>query len=261
MRQEKKNRINREKGLSQVRIGGCSAHASPKDMEENKDLMDLYSVPLEFDIELLEVQLPNAFLKEPWEMNIDEKYKEIPIQKEQGGLLYKKGNYHEALRKYERALILLESMFKSSLVMDLKKERMDKARGIIEESNLDTNISLDLLDELMKTCRLNYAACNLKLNHYDPVIIQCTQILQNDPNCIKALFRRGQAYIRKGRDLDLAAKDFNELSQLFDARENVFPKSCTERRELEKEMTLLEYKFKEHNAKEKKMFQGMFERA
>lgn len=44
-------------------------------------------------------------------------------------------------------------------------------------------------------CMLNLASCHLRLNKYDACISECSQVLQTDPDNMKALYRRGQAHL------------------------------------------------------------------
>ncbi|KAL5033603.1 hypothetical protein BDV3_000571 [Batrachochytrium dendrobatidis] len=268
-RQERLNRANIAKGLPPVRSGaGCCAHASAEIMDTNKDLMLLYGAPLEFEIELVQVQSPNSFVKEPWEMTSLEKYHQIPQCKQDGGVLYKKGDFTGALQKYERALILLESLDTSSVVTDMRREKVESARraksGVVSDCTDDDTpetreIDLDTLSMLMQSCRLNYAACKLKLNDSPAAIIQCTQVLASDPNCIKALFRRAQAYTRLGRDLDLADQDLKTLERVLESHPEQYLTGGSEWTEYTRERMQLNAKLKQHAIKEKKMYGKMFE--
>ncbi|KAJ3085179.1 hypothetical protein HK102_000240 [Quaeritorhiza haematococci] len=146
---------------------------------------------------------------------------------------------------------------------------------------------------LMNTTRLNYAACKLKLGDLPTVVAQCTEVLSKDSTSVKALFRRGQAYTKIGRDLDLAQKDFATIQEILegklkdiDRREQEFIVNIfagTPRRgvaattdemlvslqkekqgveielaELRKEMKVLDAKIKAYKQKEKKMYSNIF---
>ncbi|KAI8921349.1 hypothetical protein DFJ77DRAFT_425751 [Powellomyces hirtus] len=246
LKQEKENKANALKGIPAKRIQGCCAHSMREEMEAQTDLAELHGVPLEFEIELLEVQMPDAYVREPWEMEAIDKYREAPIRKEEGGTLYKQGKYEEALAKYTRALTLLESLSMSSIVQD-----MARPGGAKHEE-----IDLATLNQLTLTCRLNYAACKLKLEDYEPVIAQCTEVLKTDSDNVKALFRRGQAYTRIGRDLDLAQEDFANLEGALGKAD--VEKQRLEWTELRKERQLLESKLKTYREKERKMYGSIF---
>jgi tetratricopeptide (TPR) repeat protein len=251
MRQEAMNKKLIAQGKPPINISGCAAHMDPVYMELSRGLEDAIGAPIEFEIELVSVQEPLSFVREPWEMTEKERYDEIPKLKEQGGLLYNQSKIEDSFRKYERCLVLLESLASSSLVLDMKKEEMDLKRGIQEPSLIPQNnqVSLKQIDEWNIACRLNYALCKLKLKDYKVVIIQCTHILTLDPSNVKALFRRGQAYLHLGRDLDLASKDFKRL-------ESIVEPNTAESLDLKHQKKLLDAKFTKHAEKEKSMFGG-----
>ncbi|KAJ3120865.1 hypothetical protein HK100_012614 [Physocladia obscura] len=126
--------------------------------------------------------------------------------------------------------------------------RMDFA----DNSGVNPNVVISL----MQTCRLNYAACKLKLGDFSAVIVQCSEVVKNDKNNIKALFRRAQAYRKIGRDLDLARKDLNTLRDLFLSRET--SEDSSEYVELQREEQELENKFHAANQKEQQMYKNLF---
>jgi tetratricopeptide (TPR) repeat protein len=253
MRQEKMNKERAAKGLPPLTVGGCCAHASPEILELSKGLEATIGAPIEFEFELVSVQQPNTFKKEVWEMEPIQKYQEIPIQKKEAGELYKNGDYQSALAKYEFCLQLLESLSNSGIVLDMRKEEMDKKRGVLSESILptDNQIRLEVIEEQFKLCRLNYAACKLKLKDYPPVIQQCTEVLKSDPKCIKALFRRAQAYLESGIHLDLSERDIETLKETIDSH-------SPEMQELRRLSKQLDMKLKNHLKKEKQMYGGLF---
>ncbi|KAJ3269092.1 hypothetical protein HDV01_001865 [Terramyces sp. JEL0728] len=258
MRQEKMNRELKEQGKPPINFGGCCAHATPETMEINKGLEDLIQVPLEFEFELIEVQYPESFEKEPWEMTPFEKYKEIPKIKDLGNDFFKKGDYENADKKYERCLVLVESLATTGIVLDLKKEKTEDEkrikRGLEPEESIipkDNKIELEKVESMIQSARLNYAICKMKLKDYQSAIQQCAKVLQDDQKCVKALFRRGQCYLEIGRDLDLAQKDFEALKSLM-------VKGSPEYHQLAQLETLLQRKLKLHAQKERQMFAGKF---
>ncbi|KND02919.1 uncharacterized protein SPPG_02000 [Spizellomyces punctatus DAOM BR117] len=269
LKQERENRNKAKQGLPTSRVHGCCAHALHQEMESQSDLAELYNVPLEFEIELVDVQSPDSYVREPWEMETIDKYREAPIRKEEGGKLYKEGRYPQALEKYTRALALLESVSMSSTVMDMQRAQVadgKKSRQSADlesdsqtedtKSEVDNEINLDTLNALMQACRLNYAACKLKLGDPESVIPQCTEVLKQDPTNVKALFRRGQAFLQIGRDLDLAQHDFEKLRNILEAGN--YAKAGPEFTELRKEEQLLETKLRAHREKERRMFSNIF---
>ncbi|KAJ3161453.1 hypothetical protein HDU86_007235 [Geranomyces michiganensis] len=250
LKQEKENRANALKGLPPRPAqsgGGCCAHSMREEMEAHSDLAELHGVPLEFEIDLLEVLPPEGYTREPWEMELMDKYREAPLRKDEGAALYKEGKWAEGLAKYTRALALLESVGMSTDVQDMRRaDGSDEVGGI----------SLAVVDSLTLACRLNYAACKLKLGDLPPVIVQCTEVLNHEPENRKALFRRGQAYARIGRDLELAQADFAKLEDVLGRADP--DKKASEWADLRKEQMLLRAKLGAHREKERKMFGNIF---
>ncbi|KAI8912475.1 hypothetical protein EDD86DRAFT_188061 [Gorgonomyces haynaldii] len=260
LRQEKINKERALNGLPPLNFSGCCANVSQEQLDLQTALEPVYGAPVEFEFELIDVQAPNTFEKQVWEMEPSEKYFAAPKLKDEGGRLFKEGKYRDAQMKYEQALIYLESLNNSATVLDLKKERMDKERdakkGIVsQEPSLvpkDNVIELTMLEELLKSCRLNRAACQLKQGEYRGAIEQCTDILKQDPNNIKALFRRGQSFLKLGRDLDLAERDFDQVQRLV-------KEDTPEWKQVQQERKTLEQKLKQHHEKEKNMFSNIFQ--
>lgn len=247
-------------------------------MDGYADLQDLYGVPLEFEIELLAVQQPEGFLKEPWEMSLLDKMSEAPQRKDEGNALYQTGDAKGALEKYTRALVLLENIMQSSAFQDSKREinqrkerrekeewrrKEDAKRGqVFEILPLEEETSLPLkstdimaLEQLDTSCRLNYAACQLKLGDYTSVIVQTSEVLSRSPRHLKALFRRGQAYLLLNRNLELASEDFKSLRKVLENKKMENSPEWMELLSMEKRIALEESK---DLAKEKQLFSNMF---
>lgn len=77
-----------------------------------KDLDKLFSNPcdLEFTIELLEVELPEQYEKESWQLTDDEKTRAIETLRERGNQYYKAKDYAAAEESYRSALGMLEQL-------------------------------------------------------------------------------------------------------------------------------------------------------
>eukprot|EP00798_Chlamydomonas_sp_ICE-L_P001546 gene1546-32926_t len=87
------------------------------------------------------------------------------LLKNQGNTLHSAGQYSEALEKYEKA-----------------------------KSNVADNPHQEAT-ALKKACHLNLSSCYLNLMKYDKCVIECDQVLAADQENLKALYRRGQAYL------------------------------------------------------------------
>ncbi|GLC34580.1 hypothetical protein PLESTB_001245900 [Pleodorina starrii] len=103
--------------------------------------------------------------------------------KAEGNQLHGRGAYKEAVEKYERA--------KSNVESFTGKEAKDLARA----------------------CTLNLSSCYLNLKQYDKCVEQCNQVLSAEADNLKALYRRGQAYLGSG-DCVSAAADLERALRL-----------------------------------------------
>eukprot|EP01137_Pigoraptor_chileana_P013947 Opistho-2@68029 len=225
---EKRKRKKERKARVDDDDGGhaCCGAGMQKMLKENGDLVDLYGRDMRFEIELLRVEEAGTFTKDHWEMSLDEKRDAVPRLKDEGNELYKRGEFAKAAEKYGFAIAYCEQV-------------------MVERRPGDPHP----LDTLLVTCQLNYAACKGKLEDWEEVIKHTSTILEKDPKNIKALFRRGQAHARRGRDLELAEKDL-ALVEVLDP----------DNAEAKKEMRLVNAKMDAARKKEKDMFKGMFAR-
>jgi len=118
-------------------------------------------------------------------------------------------------------------------------------------------------------CLLNFSACQLKLKNYESVVEHCSEVLQNDPENVKAFYRRGKAYSLMNSKLELAKKDFNRLMEIYIKNlkvEEDMPSLTSslkinyknEIKNLNAELKLLEKKIKQQNNQEKSFFSKMF---
>jgi tetratricopeptide (TPR) repeat protein len=103
--------------------------------------------------------------------------------KNQGNQLHGVGKYSEATEKYLRA--------KNNLVGHTSKEARD----------------------LELSCSLNLMSCYLKTKQFSEAVALGTEVLSNNPNNLKALYRRGQAYKELGQ-LKLAVPDLKKAFEL-----------------------------------------------
>jgi len=111
-------------------------------------------------------------VKDSWEFDTSEKVEQAKLFKEKGTSYFKSTKYQMASKQYKKITSYLE-LETSISDEELKKER----------------------DSLMLVGHLNLAACYLKLNDCKGAKDQCDKALEFDPKNVKALFRRGQAYI------------------------------------------------------------------
>lgn len=104
--------------------------------------------------------------------------------KEAGNLFFKNREYVEANRKYKKGLRYfnhLKDKFEESHRKELKPYELRK--------------KLDPIYEVNYNVYLNIGAVELKLNNPETAREACDEVLLNDPQNAKALYRRGQAHI------------------------------------------------------------------
>lgn len=157
------------------------------------ELDELVNSPkdLKFTIDLMKVEGSGSYEKEFWAMTDTERLDSIPMLREEGNSLYKEGKHSEASKKYSEALGRLEQLM-------LREKPKD-------EEWLKLN-------EMKMPLLLNFSQCQLLQEEYYSVIEHCTTVLEHDPDNIKALYRRGRAYVKvfspaeARTDLEKAAK-------------------------------------------------------
>ncbi|MCO5607758.1 hypothetical protein L7F22_061959 [Adiantum nelumboides] len=103
--------------------------------------------------------------------------------KNQGNRLHGQGNYKEAIEKYYRG-----------------KENL-------------LRVTTPEADALRLACSLNLVSCYLKTGEFDKAVAEGTEVLEHDPNNLKALYRRGQAYRELGK-LTLAFRDMSKAAKV-----------------------------------------------
>eukprot|EP00729_Bicosta_minor_P002285 gene2285-3995_t len=161
----------------------CAMSATPDDIELHK----LVGTALDFELELVQVEREGSYKRGDWELSWEEKAAAVHTLKESGNAHFKRGDALAAEADYMKALGFLEALK-------------------LAESTLETE-HLIAQEEFKGALLLNTAACKLKQKEYTDTIRYATMALEEDPANIKGIFRRGQAHLAKGRDLDLALVD------------------------------------------------------
>ncbi|EZA56317.1 AH receptor-interacting protein [Ooceraea biroi] len=158
------------------------------------DLNELIRNPqdLEFTIELIKVILPNEYEKESWQMTEDEKLENIPYLKEKGNALFREKKYESASEEYAKAIGMLEQLI------------------LAEKPNDKEWLSLN---QMKVPLLLNYSQCKLFSKEYYSVIEHCTTVLKTEPDNVKALYRRGKAYIGAWDETN-AIRDLRRAAEL-----------------------------------------------
>ncbi|XP_035777771.1 AH receptor-interacting protein-like [Anopheles albimanus] len=159
-----------------------------------RDLDELFAQPqdLEFTIELLSVESPGEYEQESWQLSDEEKLQRVSRLREQGNTAYGLQQYAAALAAYSNAIGIVEQL--------MLKEKPDEPEWVE-------------LARLKVPLLLNYSQCRLLERDYYAVIEHCTEVLRYEPDCVKALFRRGKAHAGAW-NLDRARADFERCSGL-----------------------------------------------
>ncbi|XP_078156328.1 70 kDa peptidyl-prolyl isomerase-like [Carex rostrata] len=160
--------------------------------------------------------------KESWDMNTSEKIEAAGKKKEEGNALFKAGKIARASKRYEKAAKYIE--YDSSFSDEEKQQ--SKALKI--------------------SCKLNNAACKLKLREYKEAEKLCTKVLEMESTNVKALYRRAQAYIQLA-DFDLAELDIKRALEID-----------PNNRDVKAEYKVLKEKVKEYNKRDAKFYGNMF---
>ncbi|XP_043690457.1 peptidyl-prolyl cis-trans isomerase FKBP42-like [Telopea speciosissima] len=158
------------------------------------------------------------------DMTVEERIGTADRRKMEGNALFNDEKLEEAMQQYEMAIAYMGDDFMFQL--------FGKYR--------------DMALSVKNPCHLNMAACLIKLKRYEEAIGQCSIVLAEDENNVKALFRRGKARA--------------ELGQTDAARED-FLKACKftpQDKAIAKELRLLAEHDKAIYQKQKELYKGIF---
>merc|ERR1712039_856430 len=133
--------------------------------DEQLGLKDVSAAKAVFTLELESFEKG----KDTWSMSEEEKVEFGIARKEVGGTLFKKGRIGMALERYKKVIDLF------SYIDNFKEDNKKQAK------------------ELKKVCELNRAACQLKLKDYVEAKKSCNNVLKEEPETLKGLFRRAQS--------------------------------------------------------------------
>lgn len=162
--------------------------------------------------------------KESWELNSDEKLATAEKDKTKGTEHFKAGRLEQAYKYYSRVREFLKSEDR------LKDE--EKAKR----------------DALYIAGLLNVALVQLKRDENLACVEACNDVLELDPNNVKALFRRGQAQLAVN-EFEAAIADFTKVMEVEPDN-----KAALSQQQLAKA------KLRAQLDKEKKMYRAMFQK-
>ena len=162
--------------------------------------------------------------KEVWKFTDEERLEVAMKLKTLGTEKFKAGNIKLAAIFYSRAV-------KYIIPVDIAKD----SQQVTQDAK-----------SLRITIFLNLAACQLKFKQYDHTVQTCTKVLQLDQDCVKALYRRGQAHINMN-DFEQARDDLTKARHLE-----------PNNRAIEEQLKILESKIQSQNTKYRDMLRSMF---
>eukprot|EP00427_Karlodinium_veneficum_P014089 CAMPEP_0169070892 /NCGR_PEP_ID=MMETSP1015-20121227/5366_1 /TAXON_ID=342587 /ORGANISM="Karlodinium micrum, Strain CCMP2283" /LENGTH=528 /DNA_ID=CAMNT_0009129937 /DNA_START=61 /DNA_END=1647 /DNA_ORIENTATION=- len=150
-----------------------------------------------FHVEMLDFDRPPS---EDGPSGDSERLRFCTDQKDRGSTHFRQGRFRLALERYSRVLALLPRYKRdgsSSLHVDLFQHESDREKA----------------QELRTICRLNLAACALKLEEFYTAVRNCDAVLKDDSKNLKALYRRAQAYVGT-KEFEDASKDCKRILEL-----------------------------------------------
>ncbi|KAF5955494.1 hypothetical protein HYC85_008350 [Camellia sinensis] len=136
----------------------------------------------------------------------------------------------------------------STIVYEVEMLDFVKAADYVSEDVSFGDDDQKLVKALRVSCRLNGAACSLKLNDFHEAIKLCSKVLDVEFHNIKALYRRAQAYMEIA-DLDLAELDIKKALE-----------ADSQNRELKLIQKNLKQRQAESKKRDAKLYSNMFAR-
>ncbi|KAJ4979805.1 hypothetical protein NE237_010585 [Protea cynaroides] len=158
------------------------------------------------------------------DMTVEERIGTADRRKMEGNALFNNEKLEEAMQQYEMAIAYMGDDFMFQL--------FGKYR--------------DMALAVKNPCHLNMAACLIKLKRHEEAIGQCSTVLAEDENNVKALFRRGKARAELGQT-DAAREDFLKARKI-----------APQDKAIVKELQLLAEDDKAVYQKQKEIYKGIF---
>lgn len=157
-----------------------------------------------------------------------------------GNEQFKAQNYELAKNKYTKTLRYLNQSDSDGETTS-SDEEVEKAEKVKKE-----NIQEEKIQSLTISCLLNRAFCQIKLGDHAGAVADCNKVLDVDDKNVKALYRKGQAYMNM--------KDFDQAMVGFQAAAKLEPND----KSIKNEMARLKKLMEEHRNKEKQIYSKMF---
>ncbi|KAG7470592.1 hypothetical protein MATL_G00115410 [Megalops atlanticus] len=182
--------------------------------------------PLYFVLELLKVEQPSEYAREPWALSDEERLKAVPLLHGQGNKLFKMGRYQDAINKYKEAIICVKNVQTKEKAWDAPWLKLEK---------------------MAHTLTLNYCQCLLRMDEYYEVIEHTTDIINQHPGVMKAYFLRAKAHMEVWNEAE-ARQDFQKVLDLDPGM----------RKAVKKELQVLNMRMEEKREEDRQKYKGMF---
>eukprot|EP01127_Copromyxa_protea_P003959 TRINITY_DN1371_c0_g1_i4.p2 TRINITY_DN1371_c0_g1~~TRINITY_DN1371_c0_g1_i4.p2 ORF type:complete len:188 (+),score=48.65 TRINITY_DN1371_c0_g1_i4:28-564(+) len=158
-----------------------------------------------------------------------------------GNAAFQKQDWHVALTNYHYGLLAIRHL-------TLSAGKQDPMLGMVAgKGNTATDSDKKEAIELQNTILLNMGAVFLKQQKPQRAIDELTKVLALDPKSLKALYRRGQAYIDV-KNYDKAKADYLKWKEL----------STTQDKLVEANLRRIALWEKQEEERSKKVYQNMF---
>ncbi|KAG0485632.1 hypothetical protein HPP92_009711 [Vanilla planifolia] len=158
------------------------------------------------------------------DMTVEERIGAADRRKAEGNNLFKEDKLEEAMQQYEMAIAYMGDDFMFQLFGKFR----------------------DMALAVKNPCHLNMAACFIKQKRYEEAIGQCTIVLTEEENNVKALFRRGKARAELGQT-DAAREDFEKAKKI-----------APQDKAITRELRLISQHEKAVYQKQKELYKGIF---
>ncbi|KAK3594584.1 hypothetical protein CHS0354_000376 [Potamilus streckersoni] len=154
---------------------------SDADSEINTSTLEIQNLNDSF----IKIELKSFENRHIWKLSMEQKFSVAKNHKAKGVELFQNGNFVQSFKRFSKGLKYLISMTPNSQI----------------PSSVRSEFKL-----LHCQFYLNMAACQLKYNNFIDAKANCTKALNIEPQNVKGLYRRAQAYLEQG-DLYSARND------------------------------------------------------
>ncbi|KAF8396822.1 hypothetical protein HHK36_018455 [Tetracentron sinense] len=204
---------------------------------------------IQWEIELLGFEMPKDWAGLSFKNIMDE----VEKIKGTGNRLFKEGKFELAKAKYEKASLLMDEIMlldiencnSTILPMICNLQVLREYNHVNPQNDEEGKVFLNSRNLL----QLNVAACYLKVGECRKSIETCNKVLDANPVHVKALYRRGMAYMSAG-DFEEARMDFTKMISIDKSSE---PDATAA-------LLKLTQKEQEVERKARKQFKGLFDK-